>query len=169
MAGLALATRKGSLPSNVRSIVGAGSTWSTSVMYDDAPWPHASLYANGLALQKPWFTGEAGCASGNIKCTYQDNAPCTQPTTCALSVASWWLNNLKADGAQAVLLEGRWTARSYLKGPHSQTLTLVGQKLQSATLGTSPMPPPTNVPAATVTPGLPTNTPASSPTRTKAI
>src|ERR687886_2007124 len=37
-------------------------------VYDDAPWTHASLYANGLALQKPWFSGEAGGASGNIKC-----------------------------------------------------------------------------------------------------
>ena len=135
-------------------------------VYDDAPWTHASLYANGLALQKPWFSGEAGCASGNIKCTYQDSAPCTQPTTCALSVASWWLNNLKADGAQAVLMEGRLRARSYRKAPHSQALTLVGQKIQSATLSTSPMPPSSNMPAATATPGLPTNTPTPPPTNT---
>jgi hypothetical protein len=137
-------------------------------VYDDAPWTHASLYANGLALQKPWFSGEAGCASGNTRCTYQGNTPCTQPTTCALSVASWWLNNLKADGAQAVLLEGRSTTQSYRNGHNSQTLTPVGQKIQSATLRTSPMPPPSNMPAATPMPAPPSNTPAPLPTNVPA-
>jgi hypothetical protein len=133
-------------------------------VYDDAPWTHASLYANGLALRKPWFSGEAGCASGNTQCTYQGNTPCTQPTTCALSVDSWWLNNLKADGAQAVLVEDGSTTRSYLKGPHSQTLTLVGRRIQSTTLGTSPMPSPSNMFVATAMPDPPTHTPAPLPT-----
>jgi len=135
-------------------------------VYDDAPWNDASFYANGRALQKPWFSGEAGCASGNTNCTYQGNTQCTQPSTCALSVDTWWLNNLKADGAQAVLVESRATAWTYPNGPNSQTLMLVGQVIRNTTLGTNPTPTPTNTPAATATPGgPPTNTPTPTPTR----
>jgi hypothetical protein len=102
-------------------------------VYDDAPWNNASFYARGLALQKPWFSGEAACASYNTDCTYQGNTQCTQPTSCALSVDSWWLKNLKADGAQAVLVESSQTAWTYPNGPNGQALTLVGQEIQNTT------------------------------------
>jgi hypothetical protein len=102
-------------------------------VYDDAPWNKASFYARGLALQKPWFSGEAACASYDTTCTYQGDTNCTQPSTCALSVDSWWLHNLKADGAQAVLVESSSTAWSYPHGPNGQTLTRLGQAIQSTT------------------------------------
>jgi hypothetical protein len=44
-------------------------------------------------------------------------------------VDTWWLNNLKADGAQAVLVESSTTAWTYRHGPNSQALELVGQAL----------------------------------------
>jgi hypothetical protein len=50
-----------------------------------------------------------------------------------LSVDSWWLNNLKDDGAQAVLVESSSTAWSYSHGPNGQTLTRVGQAIQNTT------------------------------------
>jgi len=102
-------------------------------VYDDAPWNNASFYARALALQKPWFSGEAACASYDTTCTYQGNTNCGQPSTCAMSVDSWWLHNLKADGAQAVLVESSSTTWSYPHGPNGQTLTLVGQAIQSTT------------------------------------
>src|SRR5918911_3548226 len=102
-------------------------------VYDDTPWNKASFYARALALQKPWFSGEAACASYDTDCTYQGDTKCGQPSTCALSVNSWWLNNLKADGAQAVLVESSSTAWSYSHGPNGQTLTRVGQAIQNTT------------------------------------
>jgi hypothetical protein len=102
-------------------------------VYDDAPWNNASFYARALALQKPWFSGEAACASYDTKCTYEGDTNCGQPSTCGVSVDSWWLNNLKADGAQAVLVESSTTAWSYAHGPNGQTLTRVGQAIQNAT------------------------------------
>jgi hypothetical protein len=106
-------------------------------VYDDAPWNNASFYARGLTLQKPWFSGEAACASYDTKCTYQGNTNCTQPATCALSVDSWWLNNLRADGAQAVLVESSSTTWSYPNGPNGQTLTLVGQAIARRAISTT--------------------------------
>jgi hypothetical protein len=103
-------------------------------VYDDAPWKHAALYARGRALRKPWFAGEAGCAPGHADCTYNGAIRCTRPSTCALSVDTWWLNNLKADGARAVLLESSTTAWTYPNGPNSQVLKPVGQAIQRATL-----------------------------------
>jgi hypothetical protein len=69
-------------------------------VYDDKPWAHAALYARGKALGKPWFSGEAGCAPGHASCTYDGNATCVQPQTCALSVDRWFLEHLRADGAR---------------------------------------------------------------------
>jgi hypothetical protein len=103
-------------------------------VYDDAPWKHAARYARGRALRKPWFSGEAGCASGHINCTYNGAIRCTRPSTCALSVDTWWLDHLKEDGARAVLLESSTTAWIYPNGPNSQVLELVGQAIQRATL-----------------------------------
>jgi hypothetical protein len=102
-------------------------------VYDDAPWNHAALYAHGRALRKPWFAGEAGCAPGHIRCTYNGAIRCTRPSACALSVDTWWLNNLKADGARAVLVESSTTAWTYRNGPNSQALDLVGQVIQRTT------------------------------------
>ena len=98
-------------------------------VYDDAPWNHAALYARGRALRKPWFAGEAGCAPGHTSCTYNGTIRCTQPSTCALSVDTWWLDHLKADGARAVLVESSTTAWTYRHGPNSQALVLVGQAI----------------------------------------
>jgi hypothetical protein len=109
-------------------------------VYDDAPWNNASFYARGSVLQKPWFSGEAACASYDTDCTYQGNTNCTQPTTCALSVDSWWLKTLKADGAQAVLVESSVTTWGYPNGPNDQTLTLVGQEIESTTHNQSATP-----------------------------
>jgi hypothetical protein len=99
-------------------------------VYDDTPWAHADLYARGKALGKPWFSGEAGCAPGHASCTYDGNATCVQPQTCALSVDRWFLEHLRADGARAVLIEERNTALSYPNGPESRTLTAVGRLVQ---------------------------------------
>jgi hypothetical protein len=103
-------------------------------VYDDAPWNHAALYARGRALRKPWFAGEAGCAPGHASCTYNGAIRCTRPSACALSVDTWWLDHLKADGARAVLLESSETAWTYRNGPNSQVLGLVGRAIQRATL-----------------------------------
>jgi hypothetical protein len=126
-------------------------------VYDNAPWGDPGLYAAGKALQKPWFAGEAGCAPGNVSCTYSGNVSCTQPSMCALSVDSWWLANLRADGAQAVLIEERNTAWSYPSGPNAQAATLVGKVIE----GTDPGRP--SAPSTTLTP-----TPADSPAPTAA-
>jgi hypothetical protein len=120
-------------------------------VYDDVPWDNPGLYAAGKALQKPWFAGEAGCAPGNVSCTYDGTTNCTQPSTCALSVNSWFLNNLKADGAQAVLVEMRNTAWAYPDGPTSGAATLVGQAIQSTSSSNTAAPPPPVIPAATAT------------------
>src|SRR5256714_5327462 len=133
-------------------------------VYDDTPWNDPGLYAAGKALQKPWFSGEAGCASGNVNCTYNGTTNCTQPSTCALSVDSWWLNNLKADGAQAVLLEERNTAWAYPSGPNSQAPTLVGQALQSTTPADSSAPTPATIPAPTAVLDPAATTPATTTT-----
>jgi hypothetical protein len=106
-------------------------------VYDDAPWKHAALYAHGLALRKPWFAGEAGCAPGHVSCTYNGAISCTQPSACALSVDTWWLNNLKADGARAVLVESSTTAWTYRNGPNSQALELVGQAIAGRAIRTT--------------------------------
>src|SRR5919201_1913883 len=134
-------------------------------VYDDAPWNNPGLYAAGKALQKPWFVGEAGCTPGNVSCTYNGTTNCTQPSTCALSVDSWFLNNLTAHGAQAVLVEERNTAWAYPNGPTGGAATLVGQAIQSASSSTSAAPPPPTSPAATATLAPAPTTPATtSPT-----
>jgi hypothetical protein len=102
-------------------------------VYDDAPWNHAALYARGLALRKPWFAGEVGCAPGHTSCTYNGAVRCTRPSPCALSVDTWWLDHLRADGAQAVLVESSTTAWTYRQGPNSQALALVGQAIARRT------------------------------------
>src|SRR5919204_476704 len=130
-------------------------------VYDDAPWDNPGLYAAGKALQKPWFVGEAGCTPGNVSCTYNGTTNCTQPSTCALSVDSWFLNNLKADGAQAVLVEERNTAWAYPNGPTSEAATLVGQAIQSTSSSTTAPPPPPTSPAATATLAPAPTTPAT--------
>jgi hypothetical protein len=102
--------------------------------------------------------GEAGCAPGNVSCTYDGTTNCTQPSTCALSVNSWFLNNLKADGAQAVLVEMRNTAWAYPDGPTSGAATLVGQAIQSTSSSNPAAPPPPPAATATLAPA-----PAASP------
>jgi hypothetical protein len=71
-------------------------------VYDDAPWNNEATYARGINLPKPWFAGEAGCASGNVSCTYGAGAQTQQ-------VDKWWLDNLRRNGAQAVLIEDKTT------------------------------------------------------------
>jgi hypothetical protein len=89
-------------------------------LYDDAPWENAQRYANGRLLSKPWFTGEAGCASGHTACTYSGDDPVT------VKVDQWWLENAPRMGAKAVLIEDRSTAWKYPSGPGSPALTEVG-------------------------------------------
>jgi hypothetical protein len=67
-------------------------------------------------------------------------------------VDSWFLNNLKADGAQAVLVEERNTAWAYPNGPTSGAATLVGQAIQSISSSTIAAPPPPPAATATVAP-----------------
>jgi hypothetical protein len=102
--------------------------------YSDHPWNDAGFWARGRTLTKPWFVGEAGCAPGNVGCTYNGMTQCSAPNTCALSVDGWWLQHLRDDGAQAVLVEGRQTAWMYPGGPQTATPTLVGRMMQQYTL-----------------------------------
>ena len=55
-------------------------------LYSDAPWDEANRWGTGLRLPKPWFVGEAGCASGNIRCTYN--------STTVSSVDRRWLAHM---------------------------------------------------------------------------
>jgi hypothetical protein len=105
--------------------------------YSDAPWKEADLWSKAQSLPHPWFAGEAGCAPGNIDCTYKGDVSCSQPTSCALSVDQWWLANLRHYGAKAVLVEERNTAWGYPRGPTSPTLTVVGRMMQQAANGSS--------------------------------
>jgi hypothetical protein len=68
--------------------------------YADDPGNRAAEYAaSARSLAKPWFSGEVGCATGNVACTYNGNNPTT------LKVDAWWLGNLRKYGAKAVLVE----------------------------------------------------------------
>jgi hypothetical protein len=105
--------------------------------YSDHPWTDEGLWLKARLFKVPWIVGEAGCNPGNVSCTYRGDVTCTQPTTCALSVDAWWLQNLKRFGAKAVLIEERNTAWSYPKGPTSPMLTAVGRMMQQAANGSS--------------------------------
>ena len=74
--------------------------------------------------------------------------------TRARSIQFWFvlLNNLKSDGASAVLIEDHTTAWQSLNGPNTQTLTLVGQQIQQVTLDSPAAPLSTSMPTATTTP-----------------
>lgn len=89
-------------------------------LYDSAPWKHTNRWATALHLKKPWFSGEVGCDSGDIGCTYSG--------TNAAPVDQWWLDNLGKYRAQSVLLEDRGTVWSYPSG--TATLTATGKILQ---------------------------------------
>jgi hypothetical protein len=92
-------------------------------LYDNAPWDHAKLYANGREFTKQWLATEVGCSSGNVYCTYSG--------TRSTAVDSWWLDNLPKDGAKSVLVECHVTAWLYPNGSSSQVLTATGRKIQS--------------------------------------
>ncbi|HEV3310732.1 MAG TPA: hypothetical protein VG815_09455 [Chloroflexota bacterium] len=94
-------------------------------MYDSAPWNHESLWATALHLRKPWFVGEAGCASGAAACTYGGLR--------AGPVDQWWLTNLPRYRAQSVLIESHVTLWSYPSGYRSQSLTVTGIVLECRT------------------------------------
>ncbi len=99
-------------------------------LYENSPWTDPARWRTGLKLPKPWFAGEAGCASGNIACTY--NGTSSDP------IDTWWLRHLQADGAKAVLLESHVTLWTYPNGPRSQTLTRTGEALACVTLREPP-------------------------------
>ncbi len=95
-------------------------------MHSDSPWNGASTWALGKQLNKPWFAGEAGCGVGNAGCTYDG--------TNAAPIDKWWLDNLGADGASAVLVEEASTAFTYPNGPYAPMLTATGREIQQATI-----------------------------------
>lgn len=90
--------------------------------YDDHPAANASVYANAAQLQKPWFAGEAGCGSGNVSCTYGSGLD-------ARTVDQWWLDNLRAYGAKAVLVEDKGTL--FVRRSHGYELQPIGQIVQA--------------------------------------
>jgi hypothetical protein len=90
--------------------------------YDDDPAANASVYANAAKLPKPWFAGEAGCRSGNVSCTYGSGID-------AQRVDKWWLDNLRAYGAKAVLIEDKGTL--FVRRSHAYELQPVGQIAQA--------------------------------------
>jgi len=95
-------------------------------VHSDSPWNHASTWALGKRLNKPWFVGEASCGVGNTGCTYDG--------TTAAPVDKWWLDNLGADGASAVPTEEASTAVTHPNGPYSAVLTATGQDIKQVTL-----------------------------------
>jgi hypothetical protein len=90
--------------------------------YDDDPAANASVYANAAKLPKPWFAGEAGCGSGNVSCTYGSGIA-------VRTVDQWWLDNLRAYGARAVLIEDKGTL--FVRRDHAYELQPVGQIVQA--------------------------------------
>jgi hypothetical protein len=79
--------------------------------YSDSPSSDPTRWASGKLLNKPWFVGEAGCGVGDTSCTYDG--------TNAAPIDKWWLDNLRADGASAVLVEEGGTAFTFPDGPYS--------------------------------------------------
>jgi hypothetical protein len=94
------------------------------------PGDATSYLANAKNLTKPWFVGEAGCATASgTRCSYDGgNINCTLPAACSLSIDTWWLENLRSYGASAVLVQNAATVFS------SSTLipSLVGQQVIKA-------------------------------------
>jgi len=88
-------------------------------VYAASPSHEASRWRTGRRLPKPWFAGEAGCASGDTACTYSGVQ--------AEPVDAWWLTHLRADGARAILVEDHETLWSYPNGSASQKLTATGR------------------------------------------
>lgn len=99
-------------------------------LYSDTPWANAAEWQNATRLRKSWFVGEAGCAPGNVSCTYDGTVSCAQPDTCALSVDSWWLANLRRYGASVVLVET--PLLNYPAGANLPQINLVGQQVAAA-------------------------------------
>jgi len=95
-------------------------------VHSDSPWNHVPSWALGKLLNKPWFAGEAGCGVGNTGCTYDG--------TNAAPIDKWWLDNLRADGALAVLVEDASTAFTFPDGPYSPVLTATGREIKQVTL-----------------------------------
>jgi hypothetical protein len=133
-------------------------------LYSDAPWTQSARWATGLALPKPWFAGEAGCATGNVTCTYDGTA--------GLPVDQWWLANMTTDGARAVLVEDRGTAWTYTRTGTGQvpTLSRVGRfiaatdamsQIATATSMPSMTPIHTSAPTAKPTPRTATASPTA--------
>lgn len=90
--------------------------------YDSTPWRSEDRWASARRLSRPWFTGEAGCASQAVACTYNGTA--------AAPVDRWWLTNLPRFGAQSVLVENASTLWTYRPARPSQTLTSTGTVLR---------------------------------------
>jgi len=98
-------------------------------VYNNSPASDPARWASGRLLNKPWFAGEAGCGVGNTGCTYNG--------TNAAPIDTWWLDNLGADGAQAVLVEEASTAFTFPNGPYTPTLTATGLVIRQATIAHS--------------------------------
>src|SRR5262249_19320866 len=97
-------------------------------LYSGSPWDAftASYLSRGKSLGKPWFVGEAGCAtSPGTGCSYDGGSdPCVEPEACSLSVDSWWLAHLQSYGAFAVMVQNASTAYSVALEP-----SLVGKRI----------------------------------------
>ena len=90
-------------------------------LYDNRPWLDEARLATALHLRKPWFSGEAGCASGDAGCTYSGTE--SEP------VDRWWLLNV-GFRAQSVMIESKDTLWYYRYANPSQTLTDTGLALE---------------------------------------
>ena len=101
-------------------------------LYDSAPWAKAWLYARGRRFPKPWIATEVGCDTGAVSCTYSGTA--------SAPVDEWWLTHLRADGAQAVLVDSHVTLWQYPDGPDSQVPTKTGRDVMLATKTNAPSP-----------------------------
>lgn len=89
-------------------------------LYDSTPWKQKAVLKTALNLKKPWFSGEVGCGSGQVSCTYNG--------TRSAVVDKWWLGNLVRYRAQSALVEDRGTVWDYPFG--TAALTATGQVLQ---------------------------------------
>ncbi len=121
--------------------------------YSDSPSSDPTRWASGKLLNKPWFVGEAGCGVGDTSCTYDG--------TNAAPIDKWWLDNLRADGASAVLVEEGGTAFTFPDGPYSPVLTATGQEIKQVTL--DHLSSGSQLPTSTPTPVQPSGTPTAVP------
>ncbi len=102
---------------------------TANLPYTDGPWGTTQLarLQEALTLNKPWFSGETGCGTGNTACTYGGSTN--------QGVDQFWLSVAWQYGAQAVLIEASQTAWSYSSatgGVIVYAITPVGQQIAYA-------------------------------------